>query len=278
MRQNFYKRLALVAVVLALLLGFAPSGTPLQQPFAPRPAAAQALIINQILYEFSNYVGISPPLYAAELDLGETDRSFEAGYEFSGLDLRDGPVSCDSRIMEENETIVGSVGFVVYVSLNGRRYEFRTNLNASPVIRCFNGAPIDWNGSPRGIGATIDGDRATDIAMGHLSTWLDLGQTITVALANDPPEADDDPDTVDFPRVFYRWVSVVYNDASLGCPQGGGVTYDVRDTLAYRVTLTVNGFVYSYRVRADGGVVLLCRGGRPDESSIGLNIDSSAAE
>lgn len=267
-------RLLVLAATIALVVGLVPQAN--HQPFAPKRAEAQASIINQVLYEFSNYVGISPPLYTAELDLGELNRPFVASYEFQGLDLRDGPVSCASRIMADDETIIGSVGFRVLITLNGRRYEFRTNVNASPVIRCYNGQPMDWNGSPRGIGATIDGTSATNIAMRHLSGFLELGQTITVALADDPPEADDDPDTEDFPRVFYRWLSVVYNDASLGCPQGGGVTYDVRDTLAYRVTLTVNGWVYGYRVRADGNVVLLCRGGRPDASSIGLNIDATA--
>lgn len=271
--RKWISRLLILVVTIGLVAAFAPQSN--HQSFAPRRAEAQASIINQVLYEFSNYVGINPPLYTAELDLGELNRPFEASYEFQGLDLRDGPVSCDSRIMADDETIIGSVGFRVIVTLNGRRYEFRTNLNASPVIRCFNGEPIDWNGSSRGIGTTIDGTSATDIAMRHLSGYLELGTTITVALAEDPPEADDDPETEDFPLVYYRWLSVVYNDASLGCPQGGGVTYDVRDTLAYRITLTVNGRVYSYRVRSDGNVALLCLGGRPHSSSIGLEVDAT---
>lgn len=272
--RKWILRLLILVVTIGLVAAYAPDSN--HQPFAPHRAEAQASIINQVLYEFSNYVGINPPLYTAELDLGELNRPFEAGYEFQGLDLRDGPVSCSSRILDDNEEIIGSVGFRVLITLNGRRYEFRTNLNASPVIRCYNGQEMDWNGASRGIGTTIDGTSATNIAMRHLSSYLELGQTITVDLAENPPEADDDPDTEDFPRVFYRWLSVVYNDASLGCPQGGGVTYDVRDTLAYRITLTVNGWVYSYRVRSDGNVVLLCRGGRADASSIGLTIDATA--
>jgi hypothetical protein len=98
--------------------------------------------------------------------------------------------------------------------------------------------------------------------MSHLSTYLDLERPITITEADEPLE--------DSPRVFYRWSApIVYNDASLGCPLSGA-TYDVRDTLAWRVTLTVNGRVYPYRVRMDGNVVLLCFSGRPDASSIGL--------
>ncbi len=272
--RKWLLRLLIVGLCIGFVAAVAPQSN--HQPFAPKRAEAQASIINQVLYEFSNYVGISPPLYTAEMDLGELNRPFEADYSFDGLDLRDGPVSCSSRILGDNEQIIGEVGFRVLVTLNGRRYEFRTTLDASPVIRCYNGRPMDWNGSYRGIGTTIDGTAATNLAMKHLSGYLELGQTITVALADDPPEADDDDTTEDFPRVFYRWLSVVYNDASLGCPQGGGVTYDVRDTLAYRVTLTVNGYVYGYRVRSDGAVVLLCRSGRADVSSIGLTIDATA--
>jgi hypothetical protein len=256
-----------LVLITAILFSAAPQPTP---TVAQEGGASTLGLTNYILLLFSNYVGISPQLTAAELELGDLDRPFSARYSFRGLDLRDAPLSCDSRVMGEDEVITnGRVGYRYLITLQGRTYEFRTNLTGSQVIRCYYGEPIDFNGSPRGIGATVSGDTATNAAMRHAQGYLGLDSPITVALVNEPNEGT--------PRTFYQWFPWVYLNASLACP-ARGFTYDVRDTFAFRVILNVQGRYLDYRVRGDGNVVLLCRGGRPDDSSIGLTADRFAIE
>lgn len=244
--------------ILALLTPFVPQGES-----RPESVAAQGnTTSNIVLAAFSNYIGINPPLTAEELEFTEVeDRRFSVSFTFTGLDLSNGGLSCSSRVMDPDERIVGApIGWRYIITINGRRYELRSDFNGTRIIRCFNGSPIDFDYSYRGIGSALDGEGAVRRAMAHLSTYLDL--PISIEAANDPQDGD--------PRVFYRWTApIVYNDASLGCPLAGA-TYDVRDTIGWRVTLTVNGRVYPYRVRLDGGVVVLCFGGRPDPTSIGL--------
>lgn len=232
---------------------------------APKSVSAQGpTTSDRVLAAFSNYIGINPVLTAAELEFeGAEERRFPVSFRFTGLDLRTGGLSCDSRVMAADERIVGGeVGFRYLITLNGLTYELRTNFFGTRIIRCFFGEEIDFDPLPRGIGPSITGEEATRVAMRHLSGYLQLERPITIEEADEPLE--------DSPRVFYRWSApVVFGDASLGCPLRGA-TYDVRDTLGWRVTLTVNGRVYPYRVRMDGNVVLLCFGGRPDPSSIGL--------
>lgn len=222
--------------------------------------AQSGSVADIVLIQFSYYVGISPPLTAGEMDRGELDRPFAAEYRIDPVDLRSAPLSCTSPVLPDEEIVVGVVGWRVQITMQGRFYEFRTNYGGSVVIRCVNGQPLDFNGSARGIGATISGESATTAAMNHLSGQLDVG-TITIERAENPGEDD--------PRVFYNWRPVVYADASLGCPVRG-VDYDVRDTFAYNVNLTVNGRRYNYRIRGDGGQVIWCVGGRPDQSSLGI--------
>ena len=251
--------LLVIVLVIAIFFSATPQSTP---TMAQEDGASTLGLTNYILLLFSNYAGVSPQLTAAELELGELNRPFSARYRFSGLDLRSAPLSCDSRVMDEDEVITnGRIGYRYLITLQGRTYEFRTNLTGSQVIRCYYGKPIDFNGSPRGIGTTISGDAATNAAMRHAQGYLALDSAISVELANDPAE--------NTPRTFYQWFPWVYLDSSLACP-ARGFTYDVRDTFAYRVILNVQGRYLDYRVRGDGNVVILCRGGRPDDSSIGL--------
>jgi len=249
-----------LALVIVLVFSALPTPSP-----SEAQSGAGAGLSNFILLRFSNYVGVSPPLTAAELELGDLNRPFSASYRFNGLDLTSEPLSCDSRILDDDEIITnGQVGYRYLITMQGRTYEFRTNLTGSQLIRCYFGEPIDFNGNPRGIGTTLSGEQAVNVAMRHAQSYLELDQTISVELANNPNE--------DTPLTFYQWFPWVYLDASLLCP-ARGFTYDVRDTFAFRILLTINGRFLDYRVRGDGNVVLLCQGGRPNDTSIGLSID-----
>lgn len=263
------RRFILVFVVIVLVI-------PLLYVDRPRISQAQdggagsIGLTNYVLLLFSNYVGISPSLTAGELELGELNRPFRASYRFAGLDLREAPLSCDSRVMEDEETITnGRIGYRYLITLQGRTYEFRTNATGSQIIRCYYGEEIAFNGNPRGIGVTLSGEGAVNVAMRHAQSYLDLAAPITVELANNPNE--------NTPRTFYQWFPWVYLDASLACP-ARGFDYDVRDTFAFRVILNVQGRYLDYRVRGDGNVVLLCQGGRPNDASIGLTVDRFAPE
>jgi hypothetical protein len=106
-----------------------------------------------------------------------------------------------------------------------------------------------------------------DQALAHLSNYLDLEKTITLALI----EADDE----DILFTSYRYDPVVYTTTALGCPQAGQ-TYAQRQVNAYRILLTVRGYgTYDYRVTADGSVLIFCLGGRPHSSSIGLDLTTA---
>lgn len=108
----------------------------------------------------------------------------------------------------------------------------------------------------------VQGLQRVDQALQHLSGYLGLERVATLALM----AADDE----NIPYISYRFDPVAYTVASLGCPQAGQ-TYAQREVSAYRILLTVRGYgTYDYRVSADGQVVILCRGGRPHSSSIGL--------
>lgn len=258
-----FKRILLIMLALIILVSLIP--TRVQQADAQSGSVADIILV-----QFSYYIGISPPLTAAELDLGEPNRPFFAEYDIDPIDLRGISLSCDAPVLPDDQTLVDAVaiGWRVLITLQNRSYEFRSNFGGSAIIRCFNGEPIDFNGTARGIGATISGEAATTAAMNHLSGQLDVG-TISIERAENPGEED--------PRVFYRWNPFVYLDASLGCPVRN-VEYDVRDTFAYNVTLTVNGLRYNYRVRGDGGQVLWCRSGRPDATSIGITFPTTEGQ
>lgn len=260
------KRHFLILILVLSIVGMAlPTSS-------PQPAAAQGgtggasfLLTNFVLYNFSNYAGVSPVLTASEIELGNPNRPFDASYTVNALDLREVDLSCDSPSLEEGEQIYdGRIGYRYLITLQGRIYEFRVNLAANNLIRCYFGKEIDFDGTPRGIGATISGDQASDLAFAHAQNYLGLDVPINTNKANNP---DDDT-----PYLVYRWDTYLYLDGSLGCPQYGK-QYDVRDTFAFRVQLTVGSRYLDYRVRGDGAVALLCIYGRPHSTSIGLGLN-----
>ncbi len=255
-----FKRILLLMVAVAVTVSVFP-------PKMQNVQAQGGFAADNILIQFSYYLGINPVLTAAELDRGELNRPFFAEYEINPIDLRGTSLSCSAPVLPNDQTIVDAVaiGWQVIITLQNRTYQFRSNFGGSAVIRCVGGEQIDFNGTPRGIGTTISGEAATTAAMNHLSGQLDVG-TITIERAENPGEED--------PRVFYRWNAFVYLDASLGCP-ASNIDYDVRDTFAYNVNLTVNGRRYNYRVRGDGGQVIWCRSGRPDTTSIGITFPTT---
>ena len=256
------RHLVIIILLLSMVLVALPASNP--EPVAAQGGGASYLLTNYVLYNFSNYAGVSPALTASEIELGNPTRPFDASYTVAGLDLREAPLSCDSPILEEGELIFdGRIGYRYLITLQGRIYEFRVNIAATELIRCYYGKLIDFDGSPRGIGATITGDQATDLAFAHAQNYLALDVPISTALANNPND--------DTPYLVYRWDTYLYLDASLACPQYGA-KYDVRDTFAFRVQLTVGRRYLDYRVRGDGAVVLLCQYGRPNSTSIGIEL------
>lgn len=256
------RQILIIVLLISMVLVALPSTQ--VKPVTAQGDGASYLLTNYVLYSFSNYAGVSPVLTASEIELGNPTRPFEASYRVAGLDLREVPLSCDSPVLEEGELIFdGRIGYRYLITLQGRIYEFRINLAATELIRCYYGVAIDFNGAPRGIGATITGDQATNIAFAHAQNYLALDVPISTAKVDAPDE--------DTPYLVYRWDTYMYLDASLACPQFSA-QYDVRDTFAFRVQLTVGGRYLDYRVRGDGSVVLLCQSGRPNTSSIGIEL------
>ncbi|NDJ84849.1 MAG: hypothetical protein GYB66_03095, partial [Chloroflexi bacterium] len=94
-----------------------------------------------------------------------------------------------------------------------------------------------------------------DQAMQHLSGYL--GRTITRNSHQ------------------WRWSEIIYPDTSLDCPLPGA-EYAQQQTRGYQVRIFVDGLEYDYRLNADGTVVILCVDGRPDPTSIGVDIPEQA--
>lgn len=107
-----------------------------------------------------------------------------------------------------------------------------------------------------------------DQAMAHLSGYLELETVISLERI----ENDDE----NIPFVRYTWSPVNYTFASMGCPQAG-VDYPEREVAAYRIFISTLGRTYDYRVSVEGNVVILCFGGRPSDTSIGLELTASGA-
>lgn len=113
------------------------------------------------------------------------------------------------------------------------------------------------------------GATRTEQAMAHLSTYLELETPITIARIEDDDE--------NIPYVTYSFTPVTYLTSGMGCP-AAGVTYETREVPAYRILITVYGYgTYDYRVDAAGRAVILCRGGGPNETSIGLDLANGNA-
>jgi hypothetical protein len=256
--------------LIALMVGSVLPTTP--------TAHAQGTVVAQVLVIVSQNLGIYPAPTQGQLDLGDDSLAVPMSYRYSGLDLNDsnGVPSCTSRVMAEEEVIIGWVGYRVIVTVQGRRYEFRTDGSGSQIIRCAGGQQVDTNfGAPASRGTTRSGWEITDQAMRHLSNWLELEVPITRQAVDAAYEARLNGEENNFPhRVSYRWSSRVFSNSVLNCPASGG-TWNNGDSAGYLITLTVNGLTYQYRTSLDGAVIILCLGGRADPTSQGVTFAAS---
>jgi hypothetical protein len=239
---------------------------------SPQPALAQGTIEDQVFAVVSQQLGIIPSPTKGQLDRGDASLPFVYAYEKDGLDLNasGGGVTCDARVLGDDEMIIGWVGYRVIVTVEGRRYEFRTNGTGSQIIRCVGGRPADNNfGAAASLGAYRPGDSVADQAFRHLSNYLQLNPVITLA---DVQRLGTDEEPEDYPySVFYRWDATLFSNSALNCP-GAGQQFRNGDAAGYLMYLTVNGRTYQYRSSLDGAVLIFCLGGRADISSQGVTI------
>lgn len=243
-----------------------------------QPAHAQGTVEDQVFVIVASNLGIFPAPTQGQLDLGSIDLPFPFRYQKDGLDLNPsgGTPTCDARVLADDELVIGWFGYRIIVTVQGRRYEFRTNGTGSSIIRCSGGQQVDNNfGAAPSRGTLRSGWDVTDQAMRHLSTYLNLSPAITRADVDRVVEARRNGETVDYPhRVFYRWDSVIFTNSALNCA-AAGQEFRNGDAAGYRITLTVNGRSYQYRASPDGSVLILCLGGRADPSSQGVTIPAS---
>lgn len=247
------KKLILFVVIVTLAVGVVPSPQPKVQ--------AQAGVVDQVLVTVARNLGMAPAPTRGQLDMGTVSFSVDMGYDFTGLDLRTVALSCTAPRLGKEEQIIGNVGYEVVVTVQNRRYEFRTNSTGSRLIRCQNGQEVTGNfGVMPSVGTTLTGDQIAEQAINHLNGYLQPETPLTRQGIIDR--------TLPY-RASYTWNATVFTSASMGCP-ASGATYTQGDMFGYRVTVTVQGRSYRYFARGDGGVLLLCLGGRPDASSVGL--------
>jgi len=96
-----------------------------------------------------------------------------------------------------------------------------------------------------------------DQAMQHLSNYI--GQPVSRTTSE------------------WSWAETIFPNTSLGCPAAGQV-YEQQSVRAYQITIVFGGTRYDYRISADGAIVILCRNGSPDPSSIGIAFSSTQNE
>jgi len=248
--------------------------------FSSLPVGAQGTVEDQVFAVVGQNIGMLPMPTKGEIDRGLDDSyPLTIGYRKVGLDLNatSGVPQCDSRVMGDEELIIGWFGFRIVVTVAGRSYEFRTDASGRNIIRCSGGRQVDLNfGAPASRGATRSGWDITDQAMTHLTNYLGLSPAITRAAVDAAAEARRNREENDYPhRVSYRWDSAVFSNSALNCP-GRGQSFNTGPAAGYRVSLSVNGRNYQYRSSLDGAVLILCLGGRADPSSLGVTIPESS--
>jgi hypothetical protein len=259
------KRIALLVSALSVLLGTLMSPA--------RPSQAQGSVEDVIFGIVAQNLGIYRPT-KGELDAGRADLAFPFSYLTRALDLNPtrGGLACSGvRVLGANEIIQGYVGFEVRVTVQGKVYTFRTDSTGNQVIRCQNGQPASMTfGVAPSRGAQLTGEEVVDLAMRHLSGYLNLDRTITLAEVKAFEAALANDEEADYPySVRWRWDPVIYSNSAFNCP-AADQTFTNGDVAAYRITLTVQGRVFQYRASPDGRVLLLCLGGRADPSSVGI--------
>jgi hypothetical protein len=269
--RNGFIALTLLAV---LMLSLAPLAV-------PQPAQAQGTIEDQIIALVARNLGITSYPTKGQLDRSSAEElaqyAFPIFYETRGLDLNDsgGVPRCNSRVLGEDELVIGWFGYRVIIRIQGLTYEFRTNGSGKSIIRCSGGQQVNLNfGGGTSLGRQITGSEATDRAMRHLSTYLGLSPVITRADVDAAYEEFQETGEFDYPySVRYRWDAVLFTNSALNCP-AAGQEFVNRPAAGYRMTITVDGRSYSYRSTPDGNILILCLGGRADPSSIGISVPS----
>lgn len=258
------KKLLLLLGIVGLALGVIGS---------PRPSQAQNSVEDVIFGIVAQNLGVYRPT-KGELDAGRYDLAFPFAYRTRGLDLnstKGGLVCSGVPVLDEGQIIVGYVGYEVRVTVQGKVYTFRTDSTGNQVIRCANGQTASMSfGVAPARGAQLTGEQVVDLAMRHLSGYLGLDRTVTLADVQAVETAIDNGEDVDYPySVRWRWDPVVYTNSAFNCP-AEGQTFTNGDVGAYRITLTIQGRVYQYRASPDGRTLILCFGGRADPSSVGI--------
>ncbi|HLA42932.1 MAG TPA: hypothetical protein VJZ27_05825, partial [Aggregatilineales bacterium] len=243
-------------------------------PLLSQPASAQASVEDQVFAIVARNLGILPAPTKGQLDSGNLgDYPFPISYRTHGLDLNPstGAPQCDSRVLGDEEVIIGWFGFRIVVTVQGRRYEFRTNSTGGLIIRCSGGQEVSMDfGAAASRGNFRSGWDVTDQAMRHLTGYLALETAITREAVDAAYQARLNGEENNFPyRVSYRWDSRIFTNSVLNCPASGG-TWTNGDAAGYLMTISVDGRSYQYRASPDGSVLILCLGGRADTSSQGV--------
>lgn len=68
--------------------------------------------------------------------------------------------------------------------------------------------------------------------------------------------------TVNRQNSYWTWTDLVYNNASLGCPDPA-TSYAQVQTRGYSITIEYDGSAYNYRATPDGSIFFQCVDGRP---------------
>jgi hypothetical protein len=257
------QRLALSLAALALLLASVfPS---------PPPAQAQGTVEDVVFQLVGTQLGFIAPT-KGQVDTGTVDLPFSFSYRKVGLDLNatGGTPVCSgqARILSDSEFVQGWVGYQIIVTVAGRNYTFRTNGTGTSVIRCRGSQTANSAfGAAPSVGRALPGDDVVGIAMNHLNGYLNLDTPVSVAAI----QAEDNGEDVLPYSASYRWDGVLYSNSAFNCPVPGQ-SFNTGDAMGIRITITLAGRSYQYRVSPNGQVVILCLGGRGDPSSLGVNI------
>lgn len=266
----------LIVVLLATVsLSFAQDGT---GEATPTPVDTQGLArVEQALTHVSNYLGLEPVITLAGIDANQEDIPYTS-YTFTPVIYTSASLGCPERGRTYARRNVAA--YRIRISIRGvGTFDYRATPDGNVMIMCMGSDP---HVSSIGLQATYEGtvgeaqastDTATvggaglvggparvDQAMRHVSAYLNLNVTLTLAkvTGNDPFIAFTE----------WKWEPLYYLfDGGPDCPYVVE-SYDPNMRFGYRVTLKVNNRDYVYYTDSEGAMLLLCRNNQVDPSSI----------
>lgn len=280
MRRHLFRSAALALTALSIVLSMlviAPAMA--QDGGTATPTAVQNLQglqrVDQAMANLSSYLELETPISVALISADDENIPFTS-YTFDPVVYTTASLGCPAAGQTYADRRVNAYRILITVRGYGT-FDYRATNDGSVLIFCRGGRPhsssvglglttagtvgVDNSQAPVAAAGLTGGPARVDQAMRHLSAYLGLRQTVTLAGVT-----SNDPFIVRTDYLFKPvWLFINPN----ACPVIAAA-YAPGSVFGYEITLTVNGRNYLYYANQDGTVLVLCISGSPQRSSIGI--------